>query len=292
MIYNEKELSEEVYFIKKGRVHMKAQNKIIFRTYVEGSYFGEIEVFDQRLRDCLCEVASIEAVLLVIKKKNFLRILEEFPKTKEEMLVTAKIKKSKHLESKYHVLDFAMLNEDDSLITENDSSEISIESNRDNKIVRQDTGVIVSLEHESDSKRRFRKLWSTALEKDPKKSIFHRTKTMMKNKTRKSNKSRSYSRFKMKENHDVSVFTKKRSMSGEVVYISSLPEELKINLKNLKEDSNDYVKRLELNELSFDSVDSPLREDGQDFKLTSKLEFILSGSKYLTEQIDEAVNYI
>ena len=290
VIFNYREVSEEVYFIKKGRIYMKAPNKLVFRIYVEGSYFGEIEIFEQSLRDCLCDVGSAEAELLVIKKKNFLKILEEFPDVREEMKTTAKIKKAKHLESKSRVVELALLKDDDnSLITESDSSDISAGSIKNERIMRQDTGVLVSLEHESDSKRRFRKLWSTVLSKDPKKSIFHRTKTMMKKKSRKTNKSRSYSMFRKNENRDLSVFTKKRSMSGEVLYISSLPQELKIDMKHLKEDSNDYVKRLELNELSFDSIDTPLRDDGQGFKFTSKLEFILSGGNSLRDRIDEAV---
>jgi hypothetical protein len=256
---------------------------------VEGSYFGEIEIFEHRLRDCNCEVGSNEAELLVIKKKHFLKILEDFPQVKEEMSATAKIKKAKHIESKHRVLELAMFKDDDSLITESDSSELSTGSHRNAKIIRQDTAVLVSLEHESVSKRRFRKLWSTALAKDPKTSIFHRTKTMMKKNRRRSEKSRSYSKLKMKENFDASGFMKKRSLSGEVLYISSLPEDLKLDLKHLKEDSNDYVKRLELNNLSLDSIHSPFVEEREFFQV-SGMEMVLAED--IRNRVDQAVGII
>ena len=38
-----------VYFIAKGRVRMVDKEGYIYRTYVEGSFFGEFEVLNRRV---------------------------------------------------------------------------------------------------------------------------------------------------------------------------------------------------------------------------------------------------
>lgn len=66
-IYNKGEYPNQVYFIVNGRVNMVlGVYSITFKTYVTGSYFGEIEIFDNsaRFHSCRseveCELLSIE----------------------------------------------------------------------------------------------------------------------------------------------------------------------------------------------------------------------------------------
>ena len=52
ILYRQGEYAEEVYFLIKGRVNLKASNGVVFKTYVEGSYFGEVDIFEGKCRDC------------------------------------------------------------------------------------------------------------------------------------------------------------------------------------------------------------------------------------------------
>ncbi|OMJ74679.1 hypothetical protein SteCoe_26358 [Stentor coeruleus] len=184
IVYEENEAAEEVYFINTGRVHLKALNKIVFRTYIQGSYFGEIEIIEGLPRDSTATIASMEAQLFLLRKVEFMQALEDFPEIKDETITISKVRKLKQNEGKAHVLDLCNQTsqvEDYSLKTESESSELSTDVARSGKIHRKDTGVIVSIQNESKRKKRNRRLWSTVLDKNPKESIFHRTKTMMKN---------------------------------------------------------------------------------------------------------------
>jgi CRP-like cAMP-binding protein len=44
ILYNQGKIAEEVYFLLSGRVKMVNLDGFIFRHYVEGSYFGDIEI--------------------------------------------------------------------------------------------------------------------------------------------------------------------------------------------------------------------------------------------------------
>lgn len=66
-VYNKGEYPNQVYFIVNGRVNMViGVYSITFKTYVTGSYFGEIEIFDNSARfhsaraETECELLAIE----------------------------------------------------------------------------------------------------------------------------------------------------------------------------------------------------------------------------------------
>ncbi len=68
-----------VYFLTKGRVnYVVGTQEITFKTFVAGSYFGELEVFRSipRLFAVRCEEDS---ELLSIEKEYFLNLLEIYP---------------------------------------------------------------------------------------------------------------------------------------------------------------------------------------------------------------------
>ena len=103
-LYKEHEYPDEVYFLTKGRVNLLAHNGKIFKTYVQGSYFGEVEILDNKTRSCTVQALKEGAEFLVISKRHFLKLMDEFPKIAEEIRETARLRNIKNSESKQAVL--------------------------------------------------------------------------------------------------------------------------------------------------------------------------------------------
>lgn len=93
LVYLTKDLAREVYFIKLGGVRMYYKNERI-ATVEEGDYFGEIEVLFNMNRELKAK-AQTDSTLLVIMKKQFQTVLEEYPDIKHEILNTAKEKRER-----------------------------------------------------------------------------------------------------------------------------------------------------------------------------------------------------
>ncbi|CAD8104029.1 unnamed protein product [Paramecium primaurelia] len=96
-IYNKGEYPNQVYFIVNGRVNMViGVYSITFKTYVTGSYFGEIEIFDNSARFHSAR-AELECELLAIEQDVFKKILQAFPEYFEEIKVISleKLKREK-----------------------------------------------------------------------------------------------------------------------------------------------------------------------------------------------------
>lgn len=104
IVYKEHEYPEEVYFLTTGRVNLLASNGFAFRSYVQGSYFGEGEVLEGRNRDCTVEVAEPGAKFMLLHKHDFLQLLEQFPKIAEEITETARLRTIKNAEAKEFAL--------------------------------------------------------------------------------------------------------------------------------------------------------------------------------------------
>ncbi|CAD8125702.1 unnamed protein product [Paramecium sonneborni] len=84
-VYNKGEYPNQVYFIVNGRVNMViGVYSITFKTYVTGSYFGEIEIFDNSARFHSAR-AELECELLAIEQDIFKKILQAFPEYFEEI---------------------------------------------------------------------------------------------------------------------------------------------------------------------------------------------------------------
>jgi len=89
LLYHHGEYADEVYFVTAGWAEfLLMPQQVAFRTYVKGSYFGEVEVLFSlpRLHSCLCGTHS---QLFVLTKLDFLRLLEEFPTEKKQLLRVA-----------------------------------------------------------------------------------------------------------------------------------------------------------------------------------------------------------
>lgn len=99
-LYKEYEFPDEVYFLTKGRVNLIASNGVVFKSYVQGSYFGEVEIIENTARDCSVQATRDGAEFLVLSKRQFLKMLEEFPKIAEEINETARLRSLKNAESK------------------------------------------------------------------------------------------------------------------------------------------------------------------------------------------------
>lgn len=92
MLFKEFEQPEEMFFIFKGRIDFMALNQVVFKSFSQGSYFGEDDIIENRLRDYSARAGKEGAKLLVLNREHFLRLLDEFPKIADEFYDTARSK--------------------------------------------------------------------------------------------------------------------------------------------------------------------------------------------------------
>lgn len=178
VIYYLGEPAEEVYFINKGRVNFKKE-LILFRTYHQGSYFGEIELIEGTNRENTTTVGTREFSIFILPKKDFLSISENFPEVYSELVQCAKLRKEKNKEGFERASIF--INQDSFDIES--SSDLSNLLNASNdhdkkKLLRRDTAVLISVKNDNVDKKRNRALWSCAVEGHPKGRIYKKARTM------------------------------------------------------------------------------------------------------------------
>ncbi|OMJ81193.1 hypothetical protein SteCoe_18369 [Stentor coeruleus] len=290
IVYQENEAAEEIYFIKSGRVHLKAINNVVFRTYVQGSYFGEIEIIENLTRDSTATIASTESQLLLLRKPEFLQVINDFPDIKDETWAIAKVRKIKLNEGKAHVLDLYNQNsllQENSLFTESDSSDFEQYQEKNLKLNRKDTAVFISMQNESERKKQNRKLWSSALDKNPKESIFHSHKNMIKTE-RNINRSSSLVIEQMKNPWEKKKGQRARYSSyldgnckkDDWVHIEYMPKDNeKVNLSE----------KLGLDEVEFQSFDNS-DKSVEVPKMKISMENILNGFDMRNEKIEEKIS--
>ncbi|KAL4466922.1 hypothetical protein ABPG74_010519 [Tetrahymena malaccensis] len=83
VLFKEKERSDSIFFVMKGKVQMKQRNLDVLRTFTKGELFGEIQFFG----DCESEYTAVTAnvtSLAVLKKIDFLDVIQRFPKDYEQ----------------------------------------------------------------------------------------------------------------------------------------------------------------------------------------------------------------
>lgn len=89
-IYYSQDISEEIYFIIKGKVSMiYDQKKIIFCSYLDGKYFGDFEIMENIKRK-FSAMSIFNCNLLVLNFDGIKVMREEFPKVWESMKISAK----------------------------------------------------------------------------------------------------------------------------------------------------------------------------------------------------------
>ena len=174
-LYEENEVSDEVYFIKLGKVHLKMNGKIVFRVYLKGSYFGEVEVLENINRESSATIGSQAAEVYILSKTDFFEVLKEYPDIMKTIKDIAMIRKIKHSESKNLAINnMKEFQNSDSFIDDS----ISAESLNNYEVLnRNDTAVMISVQRDNPEKRFNRKIWSNAMKKKTKNDKILRTKS-------------------------------------------------------------------------------------------------------------------
>lgn len=95
MVYRIGDNPDEIYFIESGKVNFSNQRGDLIVQLTHGSYFGEVEMFDQTRRQYYA-IADQASTLYFCKKNEFLLLLKEFPQIDEEVQEIVKRKKNKY----------------------------------------------------------------------------------------------------------------------------------------------------------------------------------------------------
>ncbi|CAI2375652.1 unnamed protein product [Moneuplotes crassus] len=94
LIYLERDLAKEMYFLKTGSVKLYYKSRKI--AYIEeGDYFGDIEMFYNINREFKARAAN-DCILLRIHKKNLVKVLDDYPQVKNNLLNTVKEKRERY----------------------------------------------------------------------------------------------------------------------------------------------------------------------------------------------------
>jgi CRP-like cAMP-binding protein len=99
VVFQEGEHADEVYFILEGRIAFQTAQGAVFRTYIPGSYFGEVDILENLSRSYTAQVTSKTAELLIMTKANLWKMMEEFPQIALEIIETAREKEQRNQES-------------------------------------------------------------------------------------------------------------------------------------------------------------------------------------------------
>ena len=68
---------------------------------MEGSYFGEVDIFEERSRDCTVIVApNSDCEVLLLSKKDLEIITNDFPHVGREMRITSIIRMKRNMKAK------------------------------------------------------------------------------------------------------------------------------------------------------------------------------------------------
>lgn len=120
ILYRQGDHPEELFFIMKGRVKLlydvsegdEIPKNIPFNMYVEGSYFGEMEMFLKIYKDLGRDGTALvdsECHLLVMQSHEFRYQMKHFPEVREQMKHIAKKRRVHHLnaidEAKQRAID-------------------------------------------------------------------------------------------------------------------------------------------------------------------------------------------
>lgn len=110
-IYGIGEHSSFVYFLMEGRVEFSNTLSKIFKVYVDGSYFGEIEVLKGCVRQFTAR-AQTDVEVLMLPREVFIQQIESFPEIKNEILNIAMRrdlinKRSQIVANKLHFMNYS-----------------------------------------------------------------------------------------------------------------------------------------------------------------------------------------
>lgn len=96
LIYRKNEYPNLVYFIYNGRVnYVVGPQNIVFKSMVQGSYFGEIEIYENKLRYFNCR-AEKDCDLLTISADKFISQMHSFPDHEADIRKTIEERKKRN----------------------------------------------------------------------------------------------------------------------------------------------------------------------------------------------------
>ena len=99
-LYKEGDYADEVYFITKGRVNLVLfPHEIAYKSYLRGSYLGEIELIKAIRRVDNAQIFT-DSEFLSVTKQEFLNAMQEFPAEAKEIRKLASERWKKHVETK------------------------------------------------------------------------------------------------------------------------------------------------------------------------------------------------
>lgn len=98
ILFKDSDYAEEIYFLVKGRVNFKSAG-VVFKSYFQGSYFGEVDVIKNLLRSYTAQVVSQSADFLVLSKRDCMNFMKEFPNIAKEVKTTAHLRQEKYKEA-------------------------------------------------------------------------------------------------------------------------------------------------------------------------------------------------
>jgi CRP-like cAMP-binding protein len=106
-VYTKGEFAEEIFFLVKGRINY-VTNGFIFKTMVQGAYFGEIEVLDSTARTFGVSTEEDSEMLVMdldVRPKQLFAILKrDLPTVVKEMERTAARRRTKNIVSMQEVI--------------------------------------------------------------------------------------------------------------------------------------------------------------------------------------------
>jgi hyperpolarization activated cyclic nucleotide-gated potassium channel 1 len=99
-IYKENNFATEMFIIIKGRVSfVLTASEIEYKSFLKGSYFGEVEILLESYRKSNAQSCGITD-LMTVSKQDLLNIVEEFPATGRDLKKIAREKATRTLRAK------------------------------------------------------------------------------------------------------------------------------------------------------------------------------------------------
>lgn len=114
LIFKKNEYPNFIYFLLEGRIGFYNDQNRIFKTYIEGSYFGEIEIYKSCLRQFKCKALE-ETRILQLPRDQFLSEIKHFPDIAQEIHFRAIQRDIINKKDSLHIQKIGFLNFDSTI---------------------------------------------------------------------------------------------------------------------------------------------------------------------------------
>jgi CRP-like cAMP-binding protein len=120
--------------VLKGRVGCYEASKVCFKTFVAGSYFGELEIFMQSVRQ-FSIISHTKTLLLAIEEQHLKTVLSEYPGAYKSVIERSLRRMMSFEFSLHKIKDFKGIRPDDLFW------DVRLDGNNGEEYVRQHTGL-------------------------------------------------------------------------------------------------------------------------------------------------------